>query len=206
MYKLHSHANLLEQNGQRHIQHAPQAFIDVDVEADGVAGHGSLLSIGAVSPWGDEFYAELRPINSEYIPANREFCEQHGLTRERLLDEGQDPYRVLLDFTDWTERIVLTNAKQSAVLTAYNASYDFPLIDAYYKRYGLENPYGHAAFCIKSLAIAINGRIAWDWKQTGKGSLPTRLVPDGDFTHNALEDARYQQKIHFRLAGLIHID
>ena len=118
MYKLHSHANLLEQNGQRHVQYAPQAFIDVDVEADGVAGHGSLLSIGAVSPWGDEFYTELRPINSEYIPANREFCEQHGLTRERLLDEGQDPCQALLDFTDWTERIVLTNAKQSAVLPA----------------------------------------------------------------------------------------
>jgi hypothetical protein len=28
-------------------------------------------------------------------------------------------------------------------------------------------------------------------------------VPDGDFTHHALEDARYQQKIHFALVGAL---
>ena len=194
----------LERTGQRLVQSAPQAFIDVDVEADGIAGYGSLLSIGAISPWGDEFYVELRPSNKEFIPGNRAFCDRHNLARERLLDEGQDPRVALSDFSDWTHHILSNTRKQSAVLTAYNASYDFPLIDVYFKRLGLENPYGHAAFCIKSLAMAIQDRRQWDWKQTGKGSLPTVLIPEGDFTHNALEDARYQQKIHFRLAGLIN--
>jgi hypothetical protein len=198
--------NELERIGAHHIQRAPQAFIDVDVEADGIAGYGSLLSIGAISPWGDEFYAELQPTNEIFIDGNREFCENHGLARERLLEEGQPPAEALLAFTDWTHNIVARETKQAPVFTAYNASYDFPLIDAYYKQSGLENPYGHAAFCIKSLAMAIKGNLEWDWKQTGKGSLPASLVPEGDFTHNALEDARYQQKIHFRLAGLFHLN
>ncbi|MFO0881982.1 MAG: 3'-5' exoribonuclease [Candidatus Saccharimonadales bacterium] len=196
----------LERTGQQLVQCAPQAFIDVDVEADGIAGYGSLLSIGAVSPWGDEFYAELRPSNKEFIPGNRAFCEWHNLGRERLLDEGQDPRATLANFSEWTHQVLSDSRKLTAVLTAYNASYDFPLIDAYYKKLELENPYGHAAFCIKSLAMAIQGHGQWDWKQTGKGSLPTALIPEGDFTHNALEDARYQQRIHFRLAGLIDSD
>ena len=196
----------LERIGVQHIQRAPQAFIDIDVEADGIAGYGSLLSIGAISPWGDEFYAELQPTNETFIDGNKEFCENHGLARERLLEEGQRPAEALSAFTNWTHNIVARETKQAPVFTAYNASYDFPLIDAYYKQFGLENPYGHAAFCIKSLAMAIKGNLEWDWKQTGKGRLPASLVPDGDFTHNALEDARYQQKIHFRLAGLLYLD
>jgi DNA polymerase III alpha subunit (gram-positive type) len=206
MYKIYSSPEFLEASGKQHVQNAPQAFIDVDVEADGIAGYGSLLSIGAVSPWGEVFYTEIRPISDEYIPENKSFCELHGLERQQLLDTGQDPQKALIAFTDWTQAIVTKYTKQAPVLTAYNASFDFPLIDAYYKQFGLENPYGHAAFCIKSLALAITGHLAWDWKQTGKGRLPASLIPEGDFTHNALEDARYQQKIHFRLAGLIHID
>lgn len=197
-------AEHLERTGKELVQRAPQAFIDVDVEADGVAGYGSLLSIGAVSPWADEFYAELRPIGNEFIPANKAFCEAHGLEHERLLDEGQDPADALDDFTEWTYNIVNRQSKLAPVFTAYNASYDFALIDACYKQFSIENPYGHAAFCIKSLAMAIGRHRGWDWKQTGKGKLPPELIPEGDFTHNALEDARYQQKIHFRLAGLLY--
>jgi hypothetical protein len=62
-----------------------------------------------------------------------------------------------------------------------------------------KNPYGVAGYCIKSLAIALSD--TYDWRQTTKGNLPAELVPEGDFTHNALEDARYQQKIHFALAA-----
>ncbi len=206
MRHAHNTGEHLERIGANHIQLAPQAFIDIDVESDGIAGYGSLLSIGAVSPWGDEFYAELRPVGDRYIPANRAFCEQHGLVRERLLDEGQRPEVAMAAFTDWTRVVVSRESKQCPVFTAYNASYDFPLVDTYYKQFEIANPYGHAAFCIKSLAMALRANAVWDWKQTGKGKLPANVVPEGDFTHHALEDARYQQKIHFRLAGLLHLD
>ena len=194
----------LERIGQQHVQHAPQAFIDIDVEADGIAGYGSLLSLGAVSPWGETFYTELRPMHTVYIPENRAFSDAHGLAYDRLQREGEDPLQAFTDFSVWTQQVIAAHDKKTAVFTAYNASYDFPLVDAYYKQLGLKNPYGHAAFCIKSLAMVVAGSRTWDWAQTGKGSLPAELVPNGDFTHNALEDAKYQQKIHFRLAGLLH--
>ena len=196
----------LETIGRSIVQEAPQTYIDVDIEADGIAGMGSILSIGAVSPWGDEYYQELQPLYAHWIAGNQEFCEQHGLQRDRLQTEGKDPLETITDFATWTNNIVQERGKTSAVFSAFNASYNFPFIDLYTKEAGINNPYGVAGFCIKSLAMAAGAsRELWDWKQTTKSRLLAELVPSGDFTHNALEDARYQQKIHFRLAGLLSL-
>lgn len=78
----------LVQQGKKIIQQAPQLYIDLDVEADGVPGYGSLLSIGAVSPYGETFYAELQPASEKFLASNRAFAEAHNLERERLLREG----------------------------------------------------------------------------------------------------------------------
>lgn len=194
----------LEQKGQRIVQDAPQAFIDIDIEADGIAGMGSLLSIGAVSPWGDTFYRELRPLYSRWIDGNREFCEQHSLERERLMHEGTDPLAAVKMFAEWSAAIRDKQYKEGLVFSAFNASFDFPLVDLYMKEASIENPYGVAGFCTKSLALAVSTKPPrWDWNQTKKSRLPAELVPPGDFTHHALEDAQYQQRIHFRLAALL---
>jgi len=191
---------LLVAQGREIVQNAPQAYIDLDVEADGKAGYGSLLSIGGVSPWGDEFYAELKPTSDKYIPSQREFCENHGLQRERLLVEGEEPRKALRDLARWTIGITKSHNKQSPVLTAFNASFDYPWIDLAMLRVGMpKNPFGTAGYCIKSLALALKD--TYDWRETSKGNLPAELVPEGDFTHNALEDSRYQQQIHFALVG-----
>lgn len=193
----------LEIAGRAVVQSAHQAFVDVDLEADGIAGMGSILSIGAVSPWGDEFYAELRPRYDRWIPDYRAFTDTHGLSRERLITEGQSPDEAIANFAKWVEAIVQREQKESAVFASFNASYDFPLLNLYMYEVGIVNPFGFAGFCIKSLAISVaRGRTPWDWKATSKSRLPRVLVPDEEFTHNALEDARYQQRIHYRLAGL----
>lgn len=195
-----SHHEQLVEVGKNVLQQAPQLYVDLDVEADGVPGYGSLLSIGAVSPWGETFYAELKPTSERYLPSNRAFAEDHNLERERLLSEGQNPREAICDLAAWTTGLVNQHNKSRAVLAAFNASFDFPWIDLAMKEASIEkNPFGVAGFCIKSLAMALSG--AYDWRKTTKGSLPTELVPSGDFTHNALEDAIYQQQIHFALAG-----
>jgi hypothetical protein len=199
------HEQLVEQ-GRAIVQNAPQSYIDLDVEADGKPGYGSLLSIGAVSPWGEEFYVELKPTSNVFVRSQRDFCEEHGLERERLQKEGVEPRKALRDLARWTIQVANNHDKQGSVLTAFNASFDYPWIDIAMLQAGMpKNPYGVAGYCIKSLALALSD--TYDWKQTTKGNLPTELVPEGDFTHNALEDARYQQKIHFALAAklaLIH--
>src|SRR5437870_1484664 len=96
-----SHESLIS-TGKEVVREAPQLYVDLDVEADGVPGYGSLLSIGAVSPWGETFYRELRPSSEQFLPSNRAFAEAHGLERERLMEEGMDPIAAAQELRDWT--------------------------------------------------------------------------------------------------------
>lgn len=186
--------------GREIVQAAPQAFIDLDVEADGVPGYGSLLSVGAVSPWGHEFYAELKPTTEQFIASNRKFCEAHNLQRDRLMEEGQDRDEALHNLARWAIDLTEEQDKERPILTAFNASFDFPWVDLSLKEAGiLKNPFGVTGFCIESLAMALPG--AYDWAKRSKSTMPPELLPPGELSHNALEDARYQQKMHFALAA-----
>lgn len=193
------HERMVER-GRQIVQDAPQAYIDLDVEADGIPGYGSLRSVGGITPWGEEFYAEIKPHSERFLPKQHQFCEDHGLERERLLTEGRELEDVMHELNNWTQDIVKKHEKESAVLTAFNASFDYPWIDLGMKEAGIEhNPFGIAGFCIKSLAMSLGD--GYDWRETAKGNLPGFLIPEGDFTHNALEDAAYQQPIHFAMVG-----
>lgn len=188
--------------GESIIQKAPQLYIDLDVEADGVAGRGSLLSVGAVSPWGDTFYRELKPASKLFIPENRQFCEEHGLERKRLKREGMDSARAMAELALWTNELREHYGKETAVMAAFNASYDFPLINEAYLRTNQKNPFGIAGFCTKSLVAALVP-YEYDWSKTRKKNLPADITPPGDFTHHALEDAVYQQQLHFATVGYL---
>ncbi len=182
------------------VRAAPQLYMDIDVEADGKPGFGSMLSLGAVSAYGDEFYRELKPLYSRWLPEQRKFCESHGLERERLLDEGHDPALAIIEFDEWSREQQIAYNKKGLVFTAFNASFDFPLVDLYYAEIGLENPYQIAGYCIKSLAQALRLN-NYDWHATKKTALPAEILPKDNFTHNALEDAKWQQGLHFAMVG-----
>ncbi|MBI2595506.1 3'-5' exoribonuclease [Candidatus Daviesbacteria bacterium] len=192
---------LIYDRGREIVMNAPQLYVDVDVEADGIAGYGSMLSIGAQSPTGEAFYSEIKPLFEEFIPGNRKFCEDHNLSHERLLLEASDYQSVMGNFYKWIEGLKKADIGKSAVFTAFNAAYDWAFIDLYFTKAGFENPFGIAPFDLKSLALPLTGN--WDWKMTSKSRLPSIIIPDGDFTHHALEDAQYQQKLHFGMAGLL---
>ncbi len=193
------HSDLVAR-GKEIVQNAPQLYIDLDVESDGCPGYGSLLSVGAVSPWGEEFYRELRPVDGPYVPGNREFCAKHGLEYERLIDEGVEPSVAMQQLTQWQQALKERHGKTGAsVLVAFNASYDFPMINLEYLRAGISNPFGVAGYCLKSLAIAVLPQ--YDWSMTAKSKLSREIMPEGDFTHNALEDAIWQQELHFALVA-----
>lgn len=189
------------ERGREIVLAAPQLYIDVDIEADGIAGHGSMLSIGAQSPTGESFYSEIRPMTDDFKAGNREFCEQHGLERERLLLEAPYATEVMAEFHKWITEVSEKNGKPP-VFTAFNAAFDWAFVDLYFIKAGFEkNPFGIAPFDLKSLALPLTGE--WDWSKTSKSKLPKIIIPDGDFTHHALEDAQYQQKLHFGMASLL---
>ncbi len=192
------------EEGRRIVLDAPQLFIDVDVEADGIAGHGSMLALGAQSPTGESFYSEIKPFSEDYVEGNREFCENHGLQRDRLLNEAPEYKTVMQNFYEWLKEL---EAKYNKVLvfTAFNAGFDWAFVDLYFIKAGIaDNPFGIAPFDLKSLATPLTKD--WDWKSTSKSRLPKSIIPDGDFTHHAREDAAWQQKIHFGLAALLGRD
>jgi len=187
--------------GREIVLAAPQLYVDVDVEADGIAGHGSMLSIGAQSPTGESFYREIRPITDDHKPANRKFCEKHGLGRERLLEEASDAKEVMTDFYVWISEVSGKHNKPP-VFTAFNAAFDWAFVDLYFIKAGYKrNPFGTSPFDLKSLALPLTGE--WDWTKTSKDKLPEIIIPEGDFTHHALEDAQYQQKLHFGMAAVL---
>lgn len=185
--------------GEQAVMNAPQLYINVDVEADGVPGYGSLLSVGACSPYGENFYVELKPSSEQFVPSQREFCETHGLRRERLLDEGVDPSVALLRFIDWTDKLK-DPYELEPIFTAFNAWFDYGFIALACAQDSMQNPFGIAPFDLKSYVPGVTGSL--NWKATAKSKLPKIIQPDGDFTHHALEDAQYQQELHYGLVGL----
>jgi len=190
--------------GRAIVQDAPELFIDIDVEADGIAGCGSLLSIGAVDPWGGTFYRELKPLDERgFLHDYREFNDAHGMEHQRLLNEGVEPARALREFAEWASEGREKYRKTGGIaLVGFNASYDFPLVNLELAKAKIESPFGIAGYCIKSLAMALKHE-EYSWKQTSKGKLPATVLPMGDFTHHALDDARYQQLIHYGLVGVL---
>ncbi len=189
------------EQGRAIVLGAPQLYVDVDVEADGIAGYGNMLSLGAQSPTGESFYTEIRPLSTKFKRGNRDFCEAHGLQRERLLTEAPDAIAAMNSFKNWLTGLEIKYTKK-LIFTAFNAAFDWALVDLYFilGKAG-NNPFGIAPFDLKSLALPLGG--SWDWSSTAKSKLPAIIIPDGDFTHHALEDAQYQQKLHLGMAGLL---
>jgi hypothetical protein len=186
--------------GRDIVLNAPQLYIDVDVEADGIAGYGSMLSVGAQSPTGESFYSEIKPNSELFIEGNRKFCEEHGLERERLVEEAPFLQDVMQTMSEWIQELRDIYGKDP-VFTASNAGFDWAHVDLSFAQSGITNPFGIAPDDLKSLALPLSE--GWDWKQTSKSNLPKIILPSEDFTHHALEDAQYQQKIHFGLAALL---
>jgi hypothetical protein len=140
--------------GRDIIQQAPQLYIDLDVEADGIPGYGSLLSIGAVSPYGETFYTELQPSSEKYLLSNRSFAEAHSLERERLLREGEEPQSAIRNLARWAMDLTELRNKDKPVLAAFNASFDFPWVDLAMKEAGIQQ------IRLVSPAFALR---AWQW-------------------------------------------
>ena len=200
-YSVAEQAELYE-TGQNIVRSAPQLYIGIDVEADGYAGYGSMLALAGLSPFGETFYSEIKPITELHIPRQRAFCEEHGLKRERLLTDAPDVTSVMRSFNAWVTGLVTVYDKKP-VITAWGADLDSSFIKLYYTLAGLhdEFPFATVPLDLKSLALSLEP--THDWTKTRKETVPEVLRPGGDFTHFAPDDVKYQQFSHFVLAALL---
>lgn len=195
----------LMDRGREIVLAAPQLYIDADVEADGIAGYGSMLSIGAVSPTDPShtFYAEMAPFSDKFIPENLRFAEEHcGLNRAELIASGQPMQEVMQEFAEWLTALQLDTGKKP-VLAALKADFDFGFINWYMREAGIQNPLDKGPIDLKTLMLPL--ALDWDWKKTSKDRLPAWLAPQREFTHHALEDSQWQQELHFAAVGAIDV-
>lgn len=163
---------------------AHPCYITVDIEAAGPnPGTYSLLSIGAatVKEPRSSFYVELKPVNEAESAAA---SHVHGLSLERLAEEGLPPKEAMQRFEAWISEA--TEAGQEPVFVAFNAAFDWMFVNDYFHRFLGHNPFGHRALDMKALFMGLHGV---RWEGTTHQAIGEHYgLPEG-LPHQAEEDA-----------------
>ncbi|MBI2053369.1 MAG: 3'-5' exoribonuclease [Candidatus Sungbacteria bacterium] len=184
-----------------------ERYISVDTES---AGKGNMLSLGACVV-ADEtlmFYRELQPLNDAYDPAAIAvpiFSEETMadiLKREPVVgkpiavlsvlhERGDNPASAMEAFAEWV-RIVSRDTVP--IFVAFSAHADWSIVDAYFQRYKIENPFGISALDAGSYYM---GMAACSYADM-------RISPDfypvkRRNTHHALVDAMAQAESFDRM-------
>ncbi len=171
----------------------PELYFSVDIESSGpIPGKYSMLSLGAcvVGNRDASFYVELKPISKEFVP---EALNVSGFDLDRLEREGISPKKAMTNFRNWVEK---TAGESKAVFVGFNACYDWQFVNWYLESFAAGNPFGFGGIDIKSYFMGLSGET---WSKTTSSQLPEEFQPDERQTHNALDDARAQASIFFKL-------
>ncbi len=178
-----------------------ETYISVDIEADGpIPGPYSMVSFGMAvagrmagrtferpEPESATFYAELRPISDDYVPAA---LAVSGLDRDALIREGWHPAEAMSAAAAWVREVC---GDTLPVLAAFPLSYDWMWIHWYFMKFTGESPFGHSrCIDIKTLYAAKAGvPIAWSTKR----QMPREVRSTRRHTHHALDDAIEQAEL-----------
>lgn len=166
-----------------------ELYISVDVETSGpIPGDFSLLSIGAciASDFGKTFFAELKPLNSNF---SQKAMEVNGLSLEKLEREGEKPAEAMGRFEKW---IIDTCGEKKPVFVAFNATFDWSFTHWYFMKLLGRDPFGISGLDIKAYFMGLK---KCTWKETGKKQVRTFFPSTQKHTHNALDDAVEQAEI-----------
>jgi len=165
-------------------------YISIDVETSGPApSRYALLSIGAclVDDPDQSFYVELQPDKEGSEP---EALAVSGLDLEQLRLSGAEPAAAMAAFAEWVRSVTPPGARP--VFVAFNAPFDWMFVQDYFQRYGVSNPFGHAALDVKALAM---GLLGIEWTDTAMARVAARLDLPIQLSHHALQDARDQAQL-----------
>lgn len=149
----------------------------IDVEATGgSAMTHSMIQLGCVDLLGNEFYAELRPLEGRKIDPNA--MNAIGLTIDQvgvypIASEG------MIKFSNWLER---TYKGKRVPVWSDNPAFDWQFVNGYMFKFVGHNPMGFSMRRIGDFYAGLKKDVyaATKWKR----------LRDTKHTHNALDDAR----------------
>lgn len=201
-----------------------ELYISVDIEADGpipsnysmtalgavVAGYltvdGQVVKFDVTAPQ-NRFYAEIRPISDDWIPAAMKVGVFEGFGKEEILndvsgekqraylmEQGEDPAEAMTRFAAWVEEKKLEHETSNAVFAAYPVGFDWMFAYWYLINFStIGSPFGHARhidiktlFMVKSKTLIV---------QSVKSRMPKFLHSKLKHTHMAVQDAAEQGEL-----------
>lgn len=168
-------------------------YVSIDVETAGPYPPAySLLSLGACTVFEPlkTFYAELQPINDNFLP---EALQVSGLSLAALKVGGRPPQEAMTAFAAWLDQA--TPPDRRAVFVAFNAPFDWMFVNDYFHRCLGHNPFGHAALDVKAFYMGLSG---CSWGETSMQHITRHYLGERQLSHHALQDALDQAEI-FRL-------
>lgn len=187
--------------GREIIKSSPHTYVDMHIESDGIPGCGSILTLGAVTQNGDKFYSELQPEGYEYVQRRSNFCTEQGISRRVLRETGEYPMDFIRKFYDWIKVVKEGDTKRLVNIVSFDAGFDYPLLAVKFESHNMTPTFQAANYSIRGLAAAIRTASGiWD-DDSNRLRLPDDCKPEGNLTHHALQDAMFQQKIHYALIG-----
>lgn len=169
--------------------HKNEVYISVDVETSGpIPGEFSLLSLGAcvVGKTSKTFYAELKPLNNNFI---EKALEVSGLSIEELKTKGEKPAEAFVRFEKWITEVSDDNRP---VFVAFNATFDWSFTHWYFIKFLNRDPFGISGLDIKAYFMGIKKTV---WGGTTKKQVRAQFPSKHAHTHNALDDAIEQAEI-----------
>jgi DNA polymerase III alpha subunit (gram-positive type) len=176
-----------------------EVYVSTDVETDGLcAGLNSMLSLGSVAfdSTGKEigqFFANLEALpDAKADKETMDWWAKFPEAWEKTRANAEPPVKVMVRYADW-----LKSLPGRAVFVGYPAAFDSMFVFYYLWRFTGENPFGHGALDIKTLAMVAMRK---QYTRSVKKNMPKRwFPPEVPHTHVSVEDARSQGLLFFNI-------
>lgn len=191
-------------------------YVSVDIEATGpIPGKYSMSSLGAFvfgARYSDGtfqrfdhekdqntvFYAELKPLNDNFIPEAIKVGLLNGFDKESedtdgslrlqwMKDHGVEPALVMQEFADFVQNKKKELEGARPVFVAYPASFDWTFVYWYFVNFDVLSPFGFSS--VLDMKSFYSARHDVPLVRSVKRYMSPSLFPDLPHTHRADDDA-----------------
>jgi hypothetical protein len=162
----------------------------VDIESDGC----SILSIGACTPSGEEFYVELKPYCTESDP---KALRATGLDREEFCLFGREPEVAMRAFAEWACEV---SGGKHPIFIGLGATYDYVCLHNYFVWLGIDDPF--ASWTVRDTRSYCEGVLKRELGTMSADDLCQAFGYGDHLPHNALADAKIQLEMYERAYAL----